>query len=333
MNLGASRWAGMLASACSAASMAATAPSEFTLEGSAPSILAELAPRWAADYSAAQTGMSVVVRPPYGPPQGALSTRLQAFLEGQLDFAFVSRKLADSDLATFRRAHHFEPLIIPVAGGSWNHFGFVDPVVVIVNAHNPVTGLSYAELDAIFSKSLRRGHAPLRTWGQLGWHAARTQPIHLAGGASWSKEDTARGGVFRERVMLGGSWRDDPSATANGAETDVPATVAMDSLAIGFTGLGHIVRGDRVVPIATRRTSAYVAPTFDTVASGRYPLARTVDLIVARVPGTCLQPALLGFIRYLLSPRGQSLVRKDDHFLSLTSAQTRQSWLRASYCA
>lgn len=328
--MGACSGVAVFASACLAATTAASSP--IGLHGSAPSILADLAPRWAADYSAAQTGVTVLVPPPYGPPQGSLSAALQAFLKGHLDFAFMTRKLADPDLATFRRAHNFDPMIIPVAGGSWNKFGFVDPIVVIVNARNPVPGLSYAELDAIFSKSRCRGHAPLRTWGQLGWRAARAQPIHLAGGSTWSKEDTARGGVFRERVMLGGSWRDDPAARTSGDEEDVPARVAMDPLAIGFTGLGHILPGDRVVPLAPSRSPTFVAPTLNAVASGRYPLARTVDLVVARPPGTCLQPGLLGFIRYLLSPRGQSFVRTDNHFLTLTSAQSRQSWLRASSC-
>jgi phosphate transport system substrate-binding protein len=241
--------------------------------------------------------------------------------------------MSDSDVVTFLQAHHYSPLVIPVAGGSWRSFGLVDPVAVVVNSRNPIRGLSFAQLDAIFSKSRSQGHAIVRTWGQLGVNSLANQTIHLAGGGSWSGEDSARAGVFRERVLLGGSWRDDPEATASGTEQEVPARVAADPLAIGFTGLGHLVPGTRAVPLSSGRSSYYIKPTFEAVASGRYPLARTIDLVLARQPGTCLTPELRSFVRYLLSPRGQKIVRMEGHFLPLTDAQSHLSRLRASSCS
>ena len=314
------------------AAPAAVSAAPGSLEGSAPAILSDLLPLWLDGFAAFHRSVRVNVPPPYGAPQKALSPRLKAFLTGHIDFAFVSRKLADSDAAQFKLSHGYTPLIIPVAGGSWKSFGFVDPVVVIVNSQNPVRGLSFAQLDAIFSKSRRQGHRKLRTWGQVGVASLKAQSIHLAGGGSWTAEDTARGGVFRERVMLGGSWRNDPEALASGTEQEVPSRVAADPLAIGFTGLGHLLPGTRVVPIAGRKGRAYVAPTLAAVAEARYPLARTIDLVVARKPGTCLAPELRAFILYLLGPEGQKSVVAEGHFLPLTRAQSRASRLRASSC-
>lgn len=315
----------------------ATSPAESgrpaVLEGSAPSILSGLVRRWTIDFERSHPGARVDVPPPYDPPQAALSPRLAAFVAGRLDLAFLSRKTSASDVVSFRQVHHYDPLVIPVAGGSWSSFGLVDPVAIVVNSRNPIRGLSFAQLDAIFSKWRRRGHAIVRTWGQLGVNSLADQPIHLAGGGSWSREDSARAGVFRERVLLGGAWRDDPEATASGAEKQVPERVAADPLAIGFTGLGHLIPGTRAVPLTSGRSSSYVKPTFQAVASGRYPLARTIDLVVARQPGTCLTPELRRFVRYLLSARGQKVVTKEGHFLPLTSAQARRSWLRASSCS
>src|SRR5258708_13154192 len=184
----------------------AATPSQARMEGSAPAILSDLSQRWIKGFRALHPSAMISVPPPYGPPQGALSSKLAAFLQGQLDFAFLTRKLADSDVATFRRSHGYDPLVIPVALGSWKSFGFVDPVVVIVNSRNLVHGLSFAELDAIFSKSRRQGHLPIRTWDDVE-EALKTLPIHVVGGASWAQEDSARGSVFRERVLLGGEWR------------------------------------------------------------------------------------------------------------------------------
>ncbi|HJP69814.1 MAG TPA: substrate-binding domain-containing protein, partial [Sphingomicrobium sp.] len=188
------------------------------LEGSAPTILSGLVRQWVTEFDRSRPAIQVDVPPPYDPPQGALSPRLAAFLAGRLDFAFLSRKMSDSDVATFREAHGYEPLVIPVAGGSWNGFGLIDPVVVLVNSSNPVRGLSFAQLDGLFSKSLRRGHATVRTWDQLGVNSLAHQPIHIVGGTSWEGEDSARGSVFRERVLLGGTWRDDREAVESGTE-------------------------------------------------------------------------------------------------------------------
>jgi phosphate transport system substrate-binding protein len=244
----------------------------------------------------------------------------------------MSRKLADRDVAQFERSHGFRPLVIPVAGGSWKSFGYVDPVAVIVNSKNPIRGLSFAQLDAIFSASRRRGHAPIRFWSELGIERMGRQPIHVVGGGSWASEDSARGSVFRERVLLGGTWRRDSDVAASGVEQDVPARVAADRFAIGFTGLGHLLPGTRPVPVARRPGGSFVAPTYAAVASARYPLTRTIDLVVARRPGTCLSEGLLGFIRYLVGPDGQRAIRAEGHFLPLTRAQSRASWLRASSC-
>lgn len=308
------------------------ASAKVLLEGSAPKVMASLSGRWVRKFNAAHAGSTISVPPPYGPPQGTLSPRLAAFLEGNLDFAFLSRKLADADVATFRKGHGFDPLVIPVALGSWKSFGLVDPVVVIVNASNPVSGLSFSELDAIFSKARLRRHLPIRTWREVE-KALPDRPIHVVGGAFWAKsDDSARAGVFRERVLLGGDWRDGPDIADGGGEADVSTRVASDPAAIGFTGLGHLLSGTRAVPIADDDHGPYVAPTFAAVASARYPLTRTLDILVARRPGACLSPKILSFVRYVLGQGGQREIRREGHFLELTPAQVRSSWLRASSC-
>ena len=98
--------------------------------GSAPLVLAGLATEWSAAF--ARRGGRVRLTRPFGPPQGALDPNLGAFLDGRLDFAFLTREIVEADLARFRSRHRGEdPVIVPVAGGSWRRFGYVDAVVVI----------------------------------------------------------------------------------------------------------------------------------------------------------------------------------------------------------
>ena len=302
------------------------------IEGSAPAILPELVKLWTERFHRLQPALAVDVPPPYEPPQGAMSSRLAAFLAGRLDFALLTRAMAPSDVQAFRRSHGEDPLVIPVANGSWRSFGFVDPVAIVVSAANPVRGLSFAQLDAIFSQSRRRGHGPVRSWGDLGVVAWREKPVHIIGAASWAGEDSARAVVVRDRVLLGGAWRTDLAIAASGTEAEVPTRVARDPLSIGFTGLGHLVPGSRAIAIRRGRHGGYVSPTLAAVASGRYPLSRTVDFIVAKPKGECLRPDLLAFLRFLLSRQGQDAVLQHGVFLPLTGAQARDSWRRATPC-
>jgi hypothetical protein len=73
------------------------------LEGSAPAILPKLVAKWLQAFQALYPNARIAVPPPYLGPQGSLSSPMQKFLDGRSDFAFVSRDLAASDLASCLR--------------------------------------------------------------------------------------------------------------------------------------------------------------------------------------------------------------------------------------
>lgn len=305
------------------------------LTGSAPKILGALATDWAAVYAQHQPNAAIIIPTPLGPPQGKLDPHLQAFLDGRSDFAFLTREIAEADLERFRTAHDSEPVILPVAGGSWNSFGYVDPVVIIVNEANPVRSLSFEQLDAIFSSSRLRGRKPLTDWGAAGAKGWQGQPIRIMGGGGWQDEESARALTLRRHVLSVGSkrgtWRLVPDS---GSEADVVERVARDPLAIGFTGFGHMEPGVRVVAVAERRGGRPVAPTREAIESGRYPLGRTVDLLLARRPDGCVSPPLAAFAAFLVGREGQQVVRRQPPFLPLTREQAAaaQKRLRAAVC-
>ncbi|MFC5520638.1 PstS family phosphate ABC transporter substrate-binding protein [Polaromonas jejuensis] len=299
-------------------------PLRGSIEGSVPAILPKLVHRWAAAFQARQPDVRISAPPPYLAPQGSLSPPMQKFLDGGSDFAFVSRDMAASDIAAFRRAHGVAPQAIPVAGGAWRHFGFVDAVAVVVNDANPLRGVTLAQLDAVFSSSRLRGHGPVRTWGDLGVTEWADKPVHVVGAASWKgAQASARAIVVHERVLsLGsrqGQWRDD--VMANGTEADVPGQVAADPYAIGFTGMGHLVAGIKTVPLAQEAGGPPVDASYENVALARYPLSRVAHIVLARVAGRPLEPALREFVRFILSREGQQIVLDQGVMLPLRAVQ------------
>lgn len=300
--------------------LAAVAPSESRV-GSAPTILDGLVPAWLAGFARTDPATTIAVPPPFGPPQGKLDPALRAFLEGRRDFAFLTRDLAEVDLATYRAVHHGDPAVLPVAGGAWRRFGYVDPVVVIVNAANPLRALSFRQLDALLSETRWRGGAVPADWAALGVPGGRGQAIHVVGGDGWSVEESARALTVRRRVLSvggrSGRWRMVPGS---GGEDQVVARVAADPQAIGFTGFGHLSAGVRAVAL-TVDGAAPVAPTQAAIASGAYPLARSVDLLMARDAQGCLDPGVARFAGWLVGPVGQAVVRRQKIFLPLNTRQ------------
>lgn len=304
------------------------------LFGTAPAILPDLVKRWASAFEFLVPTVKVHVPPPYGSPLGARNHRLEQFLRGSGDFAFLTRAMSPTDRALFEVSHGYAPLTVPVAGGSFAHLGFVDPVVVVVNAANPVERLGPRELHRVFASSVPDSGRPL-TWGDLGVTDWSDRPVTIVGGADWAGEASARGLVVRERLLGGDRLRSDLGA-ASGTEADVPTRVASDPGAIGFTGLGHVVRGLRPLPIADPGDE-FVAPTFENVAGATYPLARTVDLILPTRSGRPLEPALAEYVRFLLSRDGQAIVLEQGVFLPLRAFQASAAraalGLVASQCA
>lgn len=296
------------------------------LSGSAPPIMPALVEAWIAGFRERQPGVSFEIGPPWRPPQGRLDPALQGFLEGRRDFAFLSREPSVEDRRTFVRHHGHELWAIPVATGSWRHFGFVDAVGIIVHNDNPIRSLDFAQLDALFSESRLRGHPPVTHWGELGVAQWAGKPVHVVGAAAWRSEESARALTLRQQAMEPagaqgqGRWRRDLDAGTH-TEAQIPEQVAADRYAIGFTGLGHLVPGVRALDLAVEPGARPVPADGPHVAYGDYPLARPLYLLVDPAPGQGLEPALAEFARYLLGRDGQRAVAEQGVFLPLRERQ------------
>jgi phosphate transport system substrate-binding protein len=306
-----------------------------TLSGSVPPILPGLAREWAAGFRKFQPTARIRIDPPFEAPQGSMSRQLSAFLQGKLEFAFLSRIMTRADEATFRRAHGYEPIVIPVSGGSFDHYGFVDTVVVIVNPANPVEALTLQQLDAMFSNTRYRGGAATTRWGDVGLGGVwASRPIHVLGVPTSIAEESARAAFVRERILdfrgRQGAWRD-PERSAVPQYRTIEAGVSEDPCAIGFTGLGHVQASLKVLGLG--RNGAVVYPTRESVSNWEYPLTRQIYMVLSR-PQQSSQATLLGeFVKYILSRDGQQAVLDQGVFLPLREAQAMESLqiLRAAH--
>lgn len=251
--------------------------------------------------------------PPYEGSQAA--SEMDA---GKLDIAFVSRELKPSDVSAFHAHHGYPPLSVPVSGGSYRQFGFLDAVVFFVNPQSPLDHLSLKQLDAVLSRTRLRGGRAAATWGDLGATGAwASRPIHVYAIKPWNGFEE----FVRQRVLDGGGqhgqWRTD--LHFDPAVFPIAKRVAADLDGIGYAGLAFIDAPVKMLAIGSE--GHYLAPTYANVATAAYPLSRLIYANVNRKPGSDLSPALQEFLRFVLSRQGQQAVLNEAIFLPLRGTQ------------
>lgn len=229
------------------------------------------------------------------------STAPPALIGGTAQVGPMSRMMKSSEVDAFEAKFGYPPTPYPVA---------IDALALFVNKDNPIKGLTIPEVDALFSKSRRQGHAVDPTsWGQIGlngdWAAA---PISLYG------RNSASGtyGFFKEHALKNGDFKDQVKEQPGSAS--VVQGISEDRYGIGYSGIGYSTSGVRMVPLAAKTGQPFVEPTHANTKNGTYPLWRYLYIYVNQAPGKPLPPIVKEFLAYVYSREGQADVLRDGYF-------------------
>lgn len=282
-------------------------------------VLPTLVQAWTDAFRKHHPGFSLTIDRPMAGSLGTLE-----LIKGNLDFVFVSRELKPTDISGFSAKFGYAPFSVPISGGSWRHFGFLDSIGIMVHPDNPIRQLSFAQLDAAFSATRHRGGKPVRTWGDLGLTGKwAKRPVTLYGITPWNGFEE----FVRQRVLSTvdrrGEWRTD--IHFDPTFFSVARRVAADPGALGYTGLSAIDSEVKFVPVSVNSQGPFLTPTYENVASAAYPLSRVIYLNANSKPGTGLDPALREFLRFILSRDGQAVVRNHAIYLPLRAKQVDES--------
>ncbi len=282
-------------------------------------IMPGLVEGWTAAFRKFHSGFQLEIARPLAGSLGAVE-----LIKGNLDFVFVSRELRPGDVSGFHDKFGYDPFSVPVSGGSWRHFGFLDAVPIIVHSDNPVQHLSFAQIDAAFSATRHRGGKAVAMWGDLGLTGAwARRPVHFYGIKPWNGFEE----FMRQRVLSvpgkRGEWRGD--MRFDDTFFNLARRVSTDPLALGYTGLSAVDSAVKIVPISVGDAGPWVSPSYEAVAKADYPLSRVTYLNANVAPGKAADPALAEFIRFILSKDGQAVVREQGVFLPLRAPQAGAS--------
>lgn len=232
------------------------------------------------------------------------STAPPALISGTAQLGPMSRDMKKEEIDAFEKKFGYKPTEIRVA---------IDALAVYVNKDNPLNGLTLPQVDAIFSKTRRGGYkTDISKWGDLGltgdW---ANRPISLYG------RNSASGtyGYFKEHALYKGDFKDNVKEQPGSAS--VVQGITEDRFGIGYSGIGYRTSGVKALPLAVSDKDEFHLPDYENCLNKKYPLARTLNIYINKIPNKPLDPLLKEFLKFVLSYEGQEIVVKDG-YLPLT---------------
>lgn len=246
--------------------------------------MANLSAVWAGNFRRLNPGIEVEIQ-----VTGAVNA-VPAVMNGEADFGLLSRQITQEEVQKFQEKFGYPPIVLTPA---------LEAQAVFVHKDNPIKQLTLAQIDQIYSTTLRRG-APktAQKWADLGVEGAFGQQAIIPMGRS----TTTGSQVFlQQAVMGGGEFRPDLQSY----ETNIALVqaVAQNPGAVGFAGVVNALPNLRAVPLAWRDGE----PSFTPDTPG-YPLVRPLQIVINRNPQHELTPAQQEFVKFIFSQQGQHSV-------------------------
>jgi phosphate transport system substrate-binding protein len=261
---------------------------------------------------------------------------------GRANLGVLAREIVPMEVAAYQKMTGQKVFPVTVLTGSYADPDKLMALGIFVNRGNPLARLDFQQLDAIFgAQHLAGAPTNVRAWGQLGLGGAwKDRPIHPYAGPAG---DEAPAFYFSQTVMHGstlwnGRLRQLDDATApdgkhiDGYQRAVDA-VAGDPDGIAVTVAGYHNPQAKLVAIAATPAGPYVKPSRATVGERSYPLSRAVTFYINDGPKISPDPAVIEFLRYVLSREGQEQALREGDFLPLTPRIARAQLARLSASA
>ncbi len=255
-----------------------------------------------------------------------------ALFTNTADLGILGREIRPMEVAGYNRVMKHKPFPLEVMTGSWANADKSVALGIFVSADNPLTKISYAQLDAIFGAEHLHGEKQnIRTWGELGLTGRwASQPIHVYTG----ELDAAPAFYFSQQVMRGSLlWNDNLShfddinradGTVYEAQQHIVDALARDEYGIALSGAGVPHPGTKLLAVSVDAARPAVLPTIATVEDRSYPLSRSVWIYTNQAPGHPLDARTKEFLRFIFSREGQALVLKEGEYMPVTPAMAAE---------
>ncbi len=230
---------------------------------------AKLVPMLKEEYVAKHPGVSFEIA-----AEGS-NTGISAITEGTAHIGMSSRRVKATEISTAQsKGVTFKPTIVAFDG-----------MAVVVNANNPVSGLTARQVEQIFTGDVTDWSA---VGGQPGKISIYTRNTSSGTYSDWKELAMRRRDYARSSQKMAGNEQ-------------IVSEVGMNPNGIGYVGLAYLhAEGIKVLPIGGH------TPDEESVRNNKYPYARPTYYYTNGEP----TGETARFIAFTLSPEGQEIVRK-----------------------
>ncbi|GAB3530854.1 PstS family phosphate ABC transporter substrate-binding protein [Photobacterium alginatilyticum] len=265
-----------------------------TLSSVGSDTFANLMTYWSEEFKRLYPNVNVQVQ------AAGSSTAPTALTEATAQLGPMSRMMKAKEIEAFEHEYGYQPMAVRVA---------IDALAVFVHEDNPLAGISFNQLDAIYSRTLRCGGTePITRWGLLGLTGSWAhRDIQLFGRNSVS----GTYGYFKQRALCQGDFRNNVNEQPGSASVVQSVSSSLNS--IGYSGIGYKTTGIRAIPVAREEGGDYVEASIENSLNGSYPLARYLYIYVNKHPNKPMPQLEAEFIKFILSRFGQDMVEKDGY--------------------
>ena len=266
----------------------------------------------------------------------------------------ISRKMKTEEQQLFERYKNHSPTEIIVATGSYNVTGWNPAFGIVVSKDNPLTKITFDQLDGIFGAERLGGwigtdwhpefsrgpEKNIRKWGQLGltgeWADKEIMPYGL-------NQRYSQAGTFSDRILQGSDkWNERLRIYANyvGDPNSSGASMGFGALKRGLNddlkkdryGIAYVASPVgpnlpaecKVLEVAEKSDGPAYAYTLENIRSRKYPLYDEIYAYVDAAPGQPMDPKAREYLRFIVSREGQECVQRDGKYLPLTAEVCRE---------
>ena len=250
---------------------------DITVKGSDTMVI--LGQKWAETYMKKHPGTTVQVT------GGGSGTGIAALLNATTDICNSSRSMKPSEVGDFVKKFKTRPHEYKMC---------LDALSVYVHKSNPITQLSFPQLEGIFT-------GKITNWKAVGGPDA---PISLYG-----RENSSGTYEFYKEHVLNKKDFAATTKTMPGTAAVIQG-VAKDEAGIGYGGIAY-GEGVKALKISKLEGGTAIEPKEETVLNGSYPISRYLFNYVSPAKDS---GAVAEYLTWCLSDEGQAVVKDVGYF-------------------
>lgn len=231
------------------------------------------------------------------------------------DIAVMGREMrVPAEFMAFTWVWQYPPTLIRIANTAFGSQTRESTLAVYLNKKNPINEISIAQLEAIFGEEHKESKSNIRSWNELGIKiSTQSQQIHPL---SLSVDSPTC--LFFQHAVLADSYKWNASTREYPSITQLLSDISKDESAIGYGASSTIPEGVKVIAVKSNSNSKSYYPSDDSITSEKYPLSRSLWVIINKKPYGSIPTKTKAFLDFILSNSTQDFISHHTGYLPLS---------------